>query len=57
MMAVTSFAAHDAQVPSNGRSPRYANQQSTAMAVIERIPVTTPRRGMAISHVSIAIVI
>src|SRR5271170_60369 len=27
------------------------------MAVIDRIPVTTPSRGMAISHVSIAIAI
>jgi hypothetical protein len=57
MIAVTSFAAHAAHVSSNDKSPRYANQQSTAIAVIDRIPVTTPSRGMAISQVIIAIAI
>jgi hypothetical protein len=41
MTAATSVADHAAH-PVSASIPSHANQHSTASAVIERIPVTTP---------------
>jgi hypothetical protein len=48
--AVGSFATQKAHVPSTGIYPSHANQQSMAIGVIVRSPVTNPSRGIAIIH-------
>jgi hypothetical protein len=53
MMQVDSFPTHAAQVSSSGRESACTNQQKTANAVKDRMPVTTPSNGMATSQVMI----